>query len=326
MTLEKATTRTREFARTSANAATDENVMDFINEAMNAFARDVGEEGLHKSDYLTITPKFTTKTNFAIRITITGGTNALAATDVAITAANRDGVAGATIATDLQAALRAAVGAGANLTVAWNTATWRFTIDSIDGTVIKIESPIGTTYVDATILILGGATTGTQTLVSGFPQDCTKEIDLPADFVSIEDIEWDNDPLISAMHSFITSPECYGDPAYYFIANKKLYLNPVPSRQKSLQVWYKYKPVAFTDAAGQAATELPIDEIYQMAIVHKAAALIAEGNYEPKTADRNLGLYEQIKNSYIVTQANNNPSMNPRTAVRLNFGIDRSTL
>lgn len=326
MVLSEAITKVRERSRTVSSALNDTRIMEALNEGMKAFANAVCNTGLHKDEYLTVAPKFTTRTNFAIRITITGGTNALVETDVAITGTDRDDVSGTTVASDLQTALQTAVGVGASITVAWSATNWTFTIDSIDGTAIKIESPTGKTYVDATSIVLGGTSTGTQTLVSGFPVDCTVKISLPSDYLSMDRVEWDNNEVIHATFDFFTSPQNYGDPVFYGIKNKEIFLSPVPSRQKSLKIWYKYQPTVFTDASAQTNTELPIESNYQMAIVYWAAAYVAESNFEDKIADRNLAMYEHKKNEYIITKANENPRIFTEKRERIGFGIDWSTL
>jgi hypothetical protein len=326
MTLSGATTHIRELSRTSSDGYSDTRVMEIINQAMNTFAIDTCSAGLKKEDYLTITPRFNTETNFAIRVTITGGTNALAVTDVAITTTARTDISGTTVASDLQATLRTAIGGGANLTVIWSTTSWTFTIDTINGTAITIASPSGKTYVDATELILGGASTGTQTLTSNFPQDCTIETPLPDDFLSIIAVEWDDEHLKPAPHDHFTSPESFGTPEYYNIQEKKIYLSPVPDRQESFHIWYKYQPAVFTDASTQATTELPIDAAYQMAIVFWASSFIAECNHEAKESDRCLSRYEYLKNKYNIIQANNNPKMYPKQSAERPIDIDFSTL
>ncbi len=79
-------------ARTNVSADS-EATRKYINEGVREFSKRAG--GVPKEDYLTVVPRFDSKTNWAIRLTIVGGSNALSATDIAVTGTNRANVAGA---------------------------------------------------------------------------------------------------------------------------------------------------------------------------------------------------------------------------------------
>ena len=124
MTLSAQTSRVKRLARVSSNSVTvtntDDVVMDNINEGVREFCKIAN--GVPGEDYLTVAPVFDSRTNWAIRITTSGGTADRSAIDVAITTNNRTNVAGATIAGDLQDTLSSAIGGGSDTsTVSFTT-------------------------------------------------------------------------------------------------------------------------------------------------------------------------------------------------------------
>jgi len=248
VTLATAITKVRSLSRSTTSSASDTVVMERINEAMKEFAR--AAYGLTKKGYVSITPLFDIQTDFAIRITVTGGTNALAATDVAICATDADSQTGTQVATALQTAIRAA--GPTTLTVTWSTTTWTFTIDGIDATSITIAEPSAIIYSSALELIGLGVETTTATSVTGsIPTDCTVESALPTDFLSmVGRPEWDGDPLYQGLLSDFHSPETSGTPSYYYIRNKNIMLYPPPHEQKKLSFFYRYIPTVFTTPHG----------------------------------------------------------------------------
>lgn len=248
MTLAEATERARRLSRTSASGASDTVVMGRINDAMNEFAKNV--HGLVREGYLTLTPRFDLETNFAIRVTITGGTNAMTATDVAVCSAEAFDQTGTQVATALQATLRTAIGAGANLTVTWSTTTWKFTVDAIDSTAIVIESPDGITYADATGL-LGLDDSGTTSIIGSIPVAATAEVTLPTDYLGmVGEPTWDDTVLYRAPHDLFNSPLSIGTPQCYSIRGDRMRFSPSPSEQGICRIQYKYKPTAFTTVQG----------------------------------------------------------------------------
>lgn len=246
MTLLEAISRAREFARVTETSHTDAQVMNAINEGVKEFAKEA--KGITKEAYLDIEPMFDTRTTFAIRLTITGGTNALAATDIAITSTERDNATGTTVASDLQAAIQAAGAASA--TVAWSTTSWVFTVDSLDGTEVTVEEPSGIIYSDARALLFGAAssTQSGNDWVGSLPEDCLVETALPSDYRAIvPPVEWDKNKLYSANFDIFASPQQSSThPVYYGIRNNRIRLWPSPSEQKDFHIWYHYIPTAFT--------------------------------------------------------------------------------
>lgn len=248
VTLASAIEKVRRLSRTSASGASNTVVMERINEAMKEFGR--AAYGLTKKGHVTITPLFDIQTDFAIRVTIVGGTNALAATDVAICAADANGQTGTQVAAALQVAIRAA--GPTTLTVAWSTTTWKFTIDTIDGTSITLANPSAIIYSSALELLGLGAETTTATSVTGsIPTDCTVESALPTDFLALDGKpEWDGDPIYEGLFQTFHSPETSGTPSSYYIRNKNIMLYPPPHEQKKLSFYYRYIPTAFTTPQG----------------------------------------------------------------------------
>jgi hypothetical protein len=237
----------REFSRTNATAMSDTDMLRKLNIAIKAFAKDT--YGCVKEAYLDVEPKFNISTTFALKITITGGTNALAETDVAICSADENEITGTAVATALQAAIRAAIGVGASLTVAWSLSTWKFTVDAIDSTEIEIEAP-GMLYADATEL-LGLSGTGTTSIIGVIPEDCNLVVDLPSDYYALKtNPVWDKDELYPAPASIFEAPETQGEPRWYHIERKKIRLYPTPTKQERFHILYRYIPASITTVKG----------------------------------------------------------------------------
>lgn len=272
MTLDALITKVRSRSRAAADFYANSEVQDLINEGLDEFSKDV--HGLKKETFLALSPLFDTATHFAIRLTVTGGTNALAATDIVITAAAASNITGTAVATALQVAIRAA--GPTTLTVAWSTTTWLFTIDAIDSTSITVEGPSSILYADATPLLFNksGEQTGT-TWAGVIPRDVNLEIALPSDFLELlEPPEWDGSPLAPSTWDLFTDPQSSGTPNIYHVYQKRLRISPVPTSQKMLRLWYRYRPAQFdattvayqecglTGKAGGTATGLATTTAY----------------------------------------------------------------
>jgi hypothetical protein len=244
MTLGTAIENVRRLSRTKGPAASDLKVMEKINEAQKEFS--LNAHVLTKEGYITITPLFDLQTHFAVNVAIVGGTNALAATDVAICAADADDQTGTQAASALQTAIQAAIttaGGTPNLTVTWSTSTWKFTIDTIDGTSIALAAPSATTSYASALELLGfTADATTDTSVTGeIPQDCTLESALPDDFESMAtDPYWNGYRIFNAPLEMFKSPRTFGTPEWYHVRNKNIMLYPCPSSQGVLHIYYKY--------------------------------------------------------------------------------------
>lgn len=303
----------KRIARTDSGYLTETDTDDvarrYINMGVEEFVKK--GRGPSKENYIDVTPKFDTRTTWAIRLTITGGTNALAATDVAITATAENDASGTTVAADLETAIQAAGAASA--TVVWSTTTWRFTIDSIDGTDIEIGTPSGITYIDATEILFGktGAS-GAQTWESLHPQDCTVMADLPSDFFSIEYVEWDKHPLKQAPFELFMSPETssnYLD--YYAIRGKQIFLAPSASERKLLKIRYRYLPAAVTLTGSSDTATCSLSTEFHMAPVFFAAGMVLKETFEFEESDKAFqAFYDQIQ-EYRLNEANQNTKMFP---------------
>jgi len=257
MTLIQAIADARTWARATTSSHTDTQVMAAISDGQREFAKEAF--GLTKEGYLDIEPTFDTRTFFAIRVTITGGANAMVATDVTLTGTDRDNATGTQVATDLQVTLRAA--GAATSTVTWSTTEWVFTIDSLDGTAIVIAAPSAIIYADATEMLFGsagGSSIGTDdvtTYVGDIPQDCTVEASLPSDYRTMAGpVEWNGKPLRLATWNLFASPESSStEPSHYGLLGTKMRLWPSPSRQGICHFWYEYMPVAYASGYQQLA-------------------------------------------------------------------------
>ena len=253
MTVATAIGKIRRLAQTNVTGCSNQLLLERINEAQKEFAKAV--KTLTKEEYVTITPLFDLQTHFAIRLTIVGGANELAATDIAITAADAADQTGTQAATALQTAIQAAItaaGGTPSLTVAWSTTTWTFTVDGIDCTSITVAEPSGITYAPALELLGLSAATTTGTSVTGdIPVACTLESPLPTDFLSLAtDPEWNGYRMSNAPMQNFLSPKGQGTPTMYFIRNKRIMLSPPPNEMGELHIYYKYVPAAFTSAVG----------------------------------------------------------------------------
>jgi len=321
MTLADATTQVRYFSRMTSSGASDTLVMGAINNGQTEFAKEAN--GLIRENYLTVAPLFDTRTNFAIRLTITGGADALAATDIAITGTDRDNVAGAQVATDLETTIQAA-GAAAT-TVTWSTTTWTFTITAPAGTTsITLAAPSGITYVSALDLLgLNADTTTGNEVNDNIPVDCTVETALPSDYISlIPPVEWDGNELIQAPFTMFASPNASGTPTYYGIRNDRIRVYPYPTSQKMFHIWYKYSPTAFTNAVADAAVELYIPTHYHMGAVYYAASIVSEWNHEKDVSDRYFARFKQQVSKYVCEKANATPALVPHEVSRAWFRVE----
>jgi len=240
MTIDAARAQARRYSRVSSTGASNTQVDNLIQESIDEFATDV--DGFPTEEYLSIAARFDTKTNYAVRITIAGGSNPMVATDVLITGTARANTTGTIVASDFQTTLQAAV--GASPTVTWSN--FYFTVDTLDATSITYEAPTTTTYVDARELL---GLTGTPTLSDfshdgNFPEDCTMEATIPSDAFKVERVEWDQLKLYELPPRYFMSPEASGDPIYYRVRGREIRLYPSPSRQELFHMEYKGAPAA----------------------------------------------------------------------------------
>lgn len=314
MTVADQVTFAKRLARNSGNAATETYTDDvarfYVNEGVREFCK--ATQGISAEEYLTVAPTFNTRTNFAIRLTIVGGANAIVATDIVITAADADRTTGTAVASALETAIQAA--GAATATVTWSTTAWTFTIDAIDSTSITIEAPTTITYVDATEMLFGTSGTQTGTTFAGsFPEDCTVRASLPTDFMSLEYIEWDDYPLRNAPFSVMMSPETYGDPAYYHIQDKYIYFNPSPNTQKLCKIQYEAFPASATLTGSSDTADCPLAVEYHMAPVFYSASMLLSETFENDEGMALMAKFIKQTAQYVMQEANQNPKMFPRS-------------
>jgi hypothetical protein len=300
ITLDDMITRARRMARVTDTSHSDAVIMDLINEGVREFAKDV--HGLWAEDYLSILPKFDSRTNYAVKIQWQSAVASASAT-IALTGTDRTDATGGTVAADFETLVQASWGSA---TVGWSTTAWKFSINIPAATTITVTTPDTTnlTYVDGTDLIGGGGTTAASIWVSTVPEGCTAETELPSDFVSIEHVEWDEIKLTQASFDMFMSPASLGRPRNYQVKGNRIRLYPAPSRQEKFHVVYKASPTEYTDAATQGSTVCPMPKNYALAPVYYAAATIGEENFEDAVAGRSQGRYASHVRNYIMEYAN----------------------
>jgi len=297
----------------SGNAYVSDVTRQYVGMGVDEFAK---EARLSKQAFVTVTPKFWADTNWYAQITIEGGNNALAATNVTLASSTIVGVSGSTYASHIASNINAYIGTG-SISVSWNDASWAFTIK--DNTVasitsITIDPPSIDNYIDGTSKTFGKTGTDTDTeWVSNIPEDCTLETDLPDDFLEMEHIDYDDHILYPAPFEIFMSPESQSSyPNYYAIRDKKLYLNPTPSDRRMLKIRYRWipTPVTITGSGDTATCSLPTEN--HMAPVYYAAGMILRETFEPDESDKMFGLYYDQVRKYRIRQANQNTKMFPR--------------
>lgn len=244
MTISRVRDQVRRYSRVSSSQASDEEVNNHIQQSIYDFCEDIG--GLPLEAYLSISAKFDTETHFAVHIKIVESGSTVTDEDVVITSTQRSGATGATVASDLQTAIRAMTGAVGTETVTWSP--FYFTIDfkqgaTASGDSITISEPTTTTYADARGLLgLSSYTTSSTVITSSYPQDCTVESDLPTGAISIQNVEWDYYPLKEGPDSYFQSPESYGSPRFYNVRGSVIRLFPTPDEQEVFRIEYKGRP------------------------------------------------------------------------------------
>lgn len=243
MTFEQLVTRIRRLARTDSNGASDTVLVQLIEDGLRQFSHDV--HGFPKEEYQKVSASFDTNTDYALNVTITGGANAMAATDVVITSTDREDATGAVVAEDLQTMLQAAT--SSDITVSFTN--FYFTLDttaSSQSTAITIAAPDSEDYLDARELlgldgsldeVSGALPTGQFT--GDFPYGCTRRLTLDRRPISILSVMWDDYVLHQAPRGYFYREDYSGDPIYYYNEGQDLILTPSPSTQKELYISYK---------------------------------------------------------------------------------------
>ena len=292
-------TQARVYARLSASGLSDTQVNTIIDQAHQEVCADIN--GVPKRATVAIGAKFFLGAELFIRVTITGGANALAATDIQVTSSTLNGATGATVAAGLQVLLRAAGPATATVTYA----DFFFTVGAPGATSIKIEAPTGTTHGNATNVLFGSAT-ATQTGVTwtgAYPRDCTIEANLPSDFHSMTRVTWNNIPILEAPRYFFTDPKISGTyPYYYYIRGDKLQLFPTPTQQFVCNIWYTSVPVSGYFTTDTWTPVLP--DRYHTLVLYYTIYLLLGATHEMDKSVFWYKRYQSEKNQYIVYNAN----------------------
>lgn len=290
----------RRLSRTSSSGIADSYVNDLINDALTAFSEDV--YGFPYEAYMTLDPRFDLETDMAIRLTVTGGSNPLSATDVAICAADALDQTGAQTATALETAI---VAAGASdVTVLWNSNDLYFSLTDTGATSITVASPSGNQYIDANAMLFGAASNIQDSTWSGsFPEDCTLEVSMPSDFMKIEYVEWNKNRLLPHPGWGAVSPESQGTPIYYYLRGKKLRVWPTPTSQELFHI--RYKRYAFRVSSFEhdlLSSPIPLE--YHRSLCYWVAAEMCAENWEHTEHDRLQYEYRKYRNKYVVNYNN----------------------
>ncbi len=306
MTLEDMVGHARRFSRTTSSSHSDEVVKDLINEGQRQFVMESGS--WWKENYITLAPIFDVRDNFYFKIVLA---TASASFPISASASSLIDTRGIYIDSMIASSIQ---GTWAATTCGWSTTTWRFYITIPGETSIQITAPEGTTNIDATgIFFGGGSTQATASWLSAFPEDCTVRASLPTGYYAMEHVEWDRSALTAAPFDIFMSPQTTGDPEYYAIKNKNIYLYPVPDEQKLLHIVYRALPTDFGAASvtgsGSMSASSSLDSEFQMAPVFYAASLLSEQNYEPKVSERLYARFKKMALDYKQNFHNQNPQM-----------------
>ena len=311
----------------SGNAYSGDLTRQYINIGAGEFAQ---EAKLSKQDFVTVTPKFWVQSDWYAQITIVGGSNTLAATNVALASSDLAGSGGSTVASHLASNINAMIGGG-SISVGWDDKTWAFSI--CDNTVVSITavtvaSPSTAYHIDGTGKVFGKTgTDSTSTWVSSYPEDCTLETDLPSDFLEMEHVDYDGHALRAAPFSLFMSPGMNSTwPDYYAIRGNKIYISATPGDRRILKIRYKYLPtdVTITGSSDTATCPLPVEA--HMAPVYYAAGMILQGNFEAAESQKMFGLYYDQVRKWRTKQANQNPKMFPTRENAPLPVVDKSSL
>ena len=234
-------------------------------------------------------------------------------------------MSGASVAVSLASSLQ---GTWVAASCTWSSTDWKYIIAIPGESSIQVTTPEGEVYIDVTDKFFGGGSTqATASWLSSFPRDCTVKASLPTSFYSMEHVAWDGATVNAAPFDLFISPQLSGDPYYYAVKNKDLYLYPVPDGQKLLQVVYRAYPtdfgVASATGSGSMSASSSLDVEVQMAPVFYAASQLAEQNFEPKVADRMYSRFRMMALAFKQNFHNQNPQMFQNLATaRLPYKVD----
>ena len=313
MTLSQQATYAERFARTDSAALTSSSTSDitkgYINDGVRMFCTRTG--GIPKEDYLTVAPLFDVRSNFAVRITITSGANAVAATDFVISTASHTDLSAASMAAYLNTQISNTL--GVSCTMSWNTASWVFSFrdNASAATYIEFAAPSNPSYVNYMNFLFNKTGTQSGVYYEGIlPMDCTAEIALPTDFISMEFLQWDQYKLEPAPYDLFLTNGSPGTPRWYSIKNRRLRLAPYPMEQEMLYIRYKHMPADLT-AGTDDSTNCPLPTEYHLAPVHYAAAMIGLQNEDDEIYKKHFGLFLDMLMQYKINEANTTPTLFP---------------
>lgn len=318
MTKTELIAKVRLLSRTTTSGASDAEVTLAINEAFLQFSKDV--HGIESKEFLSLTASFMPRTVQAFNLVIVGSTNNDIDSDIQVGTSTEKFMSGTDLATNLQAAIRTAIGAGADLTVTWTN--FYFTVDGIDSTSIAITAPdANVAYYSAISELFGGAQSGTTSITGDFPVGCTIYVDLPSNPVKVHLVKYDQKELIKSPNpEDFTDPLGTGDPLHYRIRMGKIQVSPVPSTLKKFYIEYTKELDVEGDAVGVDQTE-PNDYYQTQAICYHAAAQLLEWAYEEQKAVQRYSKYKKVMNEYICWIANQNPKPNNGGSPQLNYTV-----
>lgn len=306
MILEDMVGNARRLSRTTESSHSNDVVIGWVNEGQRQFCMEGAAPWAE--NYLSLSPMFDAKSNFYFKIALA---TASASFPVNASASNMMDATGASVAAALASSVQ---GTWVGATVNWATASWVFTISIPGEASIDVAAPTGITYIDATDMLFGGGGSQADSAwVGTFPEDCTVRASLPTGYYAMEHVEWDKSALTPAPFDIFMSPEMIGDPEYYAVKNKNIWLYPVPDEQKLLHVYYRSLPTDFgaysATGSGSFSASSSLDPEVQMAPVFYAASMLAEQNFEKDVADRMYARYKKMALEYKQNFHNANPQM-----------------
>lgn len=314
MTLAQQIVTVERRSRVQPEAMTTTNASDvtreYINHGTREFAKRVG--GIPARVFMTVTPKFTVPSNFACRLTVTAGSNALVATELPLVSNTYTAAGGASIATAIQQQFSNV--AAVSMSITWDTASWVFRVNTLDSntTHVQIAEPTTISYVDGTPTVFNKTGTQTGYLWSGdFPLDCTLETDLPSDFYALEWVTWDGTRLRPAPFNLFVDPASNGTPSWYAVKESKIRLAPCPRQQERFLLEYRSLPADLSVAGTDDASNCPLPAAYHMAPVYYATAKVLEERHEADKAGLEYGLFDDQVKRYRMQTNNANPTLFP---------------
>ena len=318
MTKTEIIAESRRRSRIGTSGASDATVILLIDDAFRQFSRDV--HGIESRDYLNLTGYFTPRTVQAFHLAIVGSTENDIDSDIQIGTSTESFVSGTDMATNLQTAIRAAIGGSADLTVTWTN--FYFTVDGIDSTSIAITAPTSTTdYFNAVSQLFGGNQSGTDSLTCDFPEGCTVNVDLPGEAVSVHRVMFDDVELIPYNDAELyLDPQATGDPINYRIYERKMQVYPIPTALKKFFIEYKKIIDVSDDAVGDELSSIP-DEFQTKGICNYVAYLLLDGAFEENRAALRYQQYEDAVTKYQIWVLNQNTDIPKQPTERLNYQV-----